>query len=77
MSGQRNVPGLKHTVNNKEREMSDLNEEFKQELGVKWVKAESGNTYLCPSASLNRLDNPSEDDLQMICVDESMNPQNE
>ena len=57
--------------------MSELQNEFKQELGVKWVKGESGNTYLCPTTSLNRLDNPTEDDLQMICVDESMNPHNE
>ena len=51
--------------------------EFAKEIGVKWIKAESGNTYLCPVASLERLDNPSEADLKTICVDESQNPQNE
>lgn len=49
----------------------------KKELAVKWIKAESGNTYLCPVAALQRLDNPSEDQLKMICVDESKNPQND
>jgi hypothetical protein len=60
-----------------ERKMSqDLNE-FKRELGVKWVKCDSGSTYLCPVESLKRLENPSEEQLRMICVDESENPQND
>jgi len=54
----------------------DLNE-FKKELGVQWIKSESGSTYLCPVEALKRLDNPTEEQLKMICVDESMNPQNE
>jgi hypothetical protein len=54
----------------------ELNE-FKRELGVKWIKGESGNTYLCPMESLRRLENPTEDQLKMICVEESMNPQND
>ena len=49
----------------------------KQELTVKWIKAESGNTYLCPTVPLSRIDNPTEDQLKMICVDESANPQND
>jgi hypothetical protein len=49
----------------------------KKELSVKWIKAESGNTYLCPVSALNRLDNPTEEQLKMICVDESDNPQND
>ena len=49
----------------------------KKELAVKWIKADSGNTYLCPVAALQRLDNPSEDQLKLICVDESKNPQND
>lgn len=49
----------------------------KKELAVKWIKAESGNTYLCPVAVLNRLNNPNEDQLKMICIDESKNPQND
>ena len=54
----------------------DLNE-FKREIGVKWVKAESGRSYLCPLAAFGRLDNPKEEDLKKICVDESENPQND
>ncbi|MHC4672381.1 MAG: hypothetical protein ACYTBZ_07855 [Planctomycetota bacterium] len=51
--------------------------EFKRTIGVKWIKAESGNTYLCPTDALDRLENPTEDDLKLLCVDESENPQNE
>ena len=54
----------------------ELNE-FKRELGVKWIKSESGSTYLCPVAALKRLEDPTEEQLKMICVDESENPQNE
>ena len=57
--------------------MADELNEFKRELGVKWIKSDSGNTYLCPVDSLKRLENPTEDQLKMICVDESENPQNE
>ena len=49
---------------------------YKKDLGYKWVKATSGNTYLCPVDSLKEMSNPSEDDLRSICVDESMDPQN-
>ena len=54
-----------------------MSEEIKRELSLKWIKAKSGNTYLCPVAALDRIDNPSEDQLKMICVDESQNPQND
>jgi len=50
---------------------------FKKELSVKWIKADSGTTYLCPVDALKRLDNPSEEQLKTICVDESQNPQND
>ena len=50
---------------------------LKKELSVKWIKADSGNTYLCPVAALDRLGNPTEDQLKMICVEESENPQND
>jgi len=51
--------------------------EFKKELSVKWIKGQSGATYLCPVDALSRMDNPTEDDLKKICVDESQNPQND
>ena len=57
--------------------MADELKEFKRELSVKWVKGDSGNTYLCPTAALARLQKPTEDDLKKICVDESQNPQND
>jgi hypothetical protein len=57
--------------------MVDEMNEFKRELSVKWIKADSGMTYLCPVNALDRLNNPSEDELKKICVEESMNPQND
>ena len=56
---------------------SEQNKTFKAEIGVRWVKTESGATYLCPVDALDRIENPSEKDLQMICVNESENPQND
>ena len=43
----------------------------------KWVKSDSGSTYLCPLSVIRGLDNPSEEQLRSLCVDESLNPQNE
>jgi hypothetical protein len=57
--------------------MAEQQDEFAKEIGVKWIKCDTGNTYLCPVAALQRLDDPSEEQLKMICVDESMNPQND
>jgi hypothetical protein len=57
--------------------MTEPTEEFKKEIGVKWIKAKSGTTYLCPVNALERLKDPDEADLKKICVDESENPQNE
>lgn len=55
----------------------DENKVFKKELSVKWIKASSGNTYLCPVDALDRMQDPNEEQLKMICVDESQNPQND
>ena len=57
--------------------MDNQTKEFKRELSVKWVKGESGTSYLCPTESLKRLDKPNDKDLEKICVDESNNPQND
>jgi hypothetical protein len=54
-----------------------MSEEFKKEIGVKWIKAKSGNTYLCPVSALKRLKDPTEEQLKTICVEESRNPQND
>ena len=58
-------------------DIQEANIEFKKQLSVKWVKAQSGRTYLCPVDALARLSNPTEDQLKTICVDESENPQND
>lgn len=58
--------------------MTDELKGFKKEIGVKWIKATSGTSYLCPVASFERLGaNPKEEELKKICVDESQNPQND
>ena len=57
--------------------MNEENREFKRELSVKWIKAPSGNTYLCPVDALKKVPDPDEDQLKLICVDESQNPHNE
>ena len=49
----------------------------KQELSLKWIKADSGNTYLCPVKAIDKLEKPTEEDLKKICVEESQNPQND
>jgi len=54
-----------------------MQNEFKKELSVKWIKAKSGSTYLCPVDAIAKIKNPNEEQLKLICVDESQNPQNE
>ena len=49
---------------------------YKRDLGFRWIKAESGNTYLCPAGSLAKGGNLSEERLQSLCLDESADPQN-
>ena len=49
----------------------------KHEIAVRWIKSESGNTYLCPVYALNGVENPSDEQLKSICVEESSNPHNE
>jgi len=57
--------------------MVNMDNEFKKELSVKWIKAKSGLTYLCPVDALSKIKNPNEEQLKLICVNESQNPQNE
>lgn len=56
--------------------MNELNQ-YKKNLGVRWIQADSGSTYLCPVGAIDQLDNPTEEQLKMLCVDESINPQND
>ena len=48
-----------------------------QRINLKWIKSDSGNSYLCPVNALDRLDAPTEDQLKTICVNESENPHND
>ena len=43
----------------------------------KWVKSDSGSTYLCPIDAVRGINDPSEAQLRSLCVDESDNPQND
>ncbi len=42
--------------------MTDTTKEFTR-VNHQWIKADSGATYLCPVEELQKLDNPSEEDL--------------
>jgi hypothetical protein len=57
--------------------MTEEKAAFKAEISVKWIKGQSGKTYLCPVEALDRIPKPKEEDLKKICVDESENPQND
>lgn len=50
---------------------------IERRINLKWIKAKSGTTYLCPVKALDRIKNPSEEQLKLMCVDESQNPQND
>ena len=60
-----------------ERFKMDEKQTIKQELALKWIKGDSGNTYLCPVKAIDKVENPTEEDLKKICVEESQNPQND
>ena len=51
--------------------------EQKRSAGLRWMKGESGNSYLCPIDALRGIANPTEADLERLCVNESHNPQND
>ena len=42
-----------------------------------WVKSDAGSTYLCPIDAIRGVDNPTEEQLRSLCMDESLNPHNE
>ena len=50
---------------------------FKKRLGPRWIRSKSsGNTYLCPASALEGMSDPTEEQLEAACVNESLNPQN-
>jgi hypothetical protein len=50
--------------------------EYKKNLGREWIKADSGDTWICPIGALDGIENPTEDQLNQFCVNESHNPEN-
>ena len=50
--------------------------EITQVQGTQWYKSESGNTYICPTGALDGIDNPTDEQLSRLCVNESNNPHN-
>jgi hypothetical protein len=48
-----------------------------EKLGFKWVKGESGNTYLCPLDTTKNIEHLTEEQLKSMCVNESLNPHND
>ena len=56
----------------------DENQARKASIDTKWIKADdTGNTYLCPTNKLTDIRGRSDAELRSICVDESLNPQND
>ena len=46
-------------------------------ISLKWIRAASGTTYLCPVKALDQFKHPTEAQLKTMCVEESQNPQND
>ena len=46
-------------------------------LGYVWIRSESATTYLCPAAAANGMHSATDEELQAIGSDESLNPQND
>lgn len=58
--------------------MSEDQEKTSGKKGFEWIKSDkSGVSYLCPVGSIKDKNAASEEDLKKVCVDESMNPQND
>jgi hypothetical protein len=50
-------------------------QQFEPSSGVKWIRASSGSTYLCPIAIVDCIDALTESDLKEICAEQSMSPE--
>ena len=59
--------------------MTDENiAERKKKLGYEWIKSDkTGVSYLCPVGSIKDKGKATDQDLKKVCIDESMNPQND
>ena len=45
--------------------------------GYEWIKAGSGNSYLCPIGAITDKSKATEEQLKKVCVDESGSPHND
>jgi hypothetical protein len=43
----------------------------------KWIRSESGTTYLCPVDAIRGRNDLSEEELSTLCMDESLSPHND
>ena len=57
--------------------MNDNVVRIRKRVSFKWVRGESGRTYLCPADAIEPFPYPSDYQLNKICVDESDNPHND
>ena len=48
----------------------------KKNLGKRWIKSDSGETWICPIDVAKNADSLSDDELRELCVNESENPEN-
>ena len=67
---------VRGTISRRKKMSNELNS-FKKNLGRRWVKARSGNTYVCPVDFAKNFPDASEEELRRYCVEESLNPQND
>lgn len=58
-----------------EDDMFDELKARKINLGINWVKTDSGNTYLCPAGE--DFSGATDEELEARCINESHNPQND
>ena len=43
----------------------------------KWIRSDSGTSYLCPVEAIQGRSGLTEEELNAVCVNESLNPQND
>ena len=56
--------------------MSSESTEFTRR-SFKWIKSETGTTYLCPVDAIKGRSLSADEELSAVCVDESLSPHND
>lgn len=56
--------------------MASESTEFTRQ-SFKWIKSESGATYLCPVDAIKGRSHLADEELSAVCVDESLSPHND